>query len=72
LVDCSKKYGNQGCNGGLMTYGYQYIRDHGIMNQSEYPYTARDGTCKAVDNANRVSGYKEITDCGTLSNAINN
>lgn len=55
-----------------MTYGYQYIRDHGIMNQSEYPYTARDGTCKAVDNANRVSGYKEITDCGTLSNAINN
>jgi hypothetical protein len=51
-----------------MTFGFSYIRDHGIMNQSEYPYTARDGTCKAVDNGNKITGYVEITDCATLAN----
>jgi C1A family cysteine protease len=43
LVDCAGKYGNQGCNGGLMEYGFQYIIDDGICLESDYSYKAIDG-----------------------------
>ena len=49
LVDCSRSYGNQGCNGGWEDKGIAYIKDKGISDQVDYPYVARDQTCKKTN-----------------------
>lgn len=45
VVDCDTY--DHGCNGGWPTNAFQYIQENGgMMLEDDYPYTARDGTCK--------------------------
>ena len=60
LVDCSSSYGNQGCNGGLMTDGFKYVEDRGLCLEDDYKYTASVGTCKTCTPVTKVNSYVNI------------
>lgn len=42
IVDCSKIYGNAGCDGGYFDSTFSYVVYKGLQSESSYPYTASD------------------------------
>jgi C1A family cysteine protease len=61
LVDCAGSSGNHGCNGGLPSLAYNWIKANGICDQASYPYTAKDGTCKKTCKpVARISGFTGV------------
>ena len=62
-TDCSGSYGNEGCNGGLMDDDLNKETEGGLCSESEYRYTARDGTCKASTCGTKydaISSYSDV------------
>jgi xylem cysteine proteinase len=71
LVDCSKSFGNQGCNGGWMDYAFKYLLSVGGQERtSDYPYKAVDQACSFSSSkiAASIKGFKDVNkgDCKTL------
>ncbi|CAH1381544.1 unnamed protein product [Tenebrio molitor] len=63
LVDCSGRFGNSGCNGGLMDNAFRYIKaNRGIDTEQAYPYRAEDEKChyKPKDKGATDRGYVDI------------
>ncbi|KAI4336256.1 hypothetical protein L6164_014802 [Bauhinia variegata] len=77
LIDCDTEE-NQGCNGGLMDYAFEFIKKKGgITTESNYPYTAEDGTCdvsKENKPAVSIDGHENVpaNNEGALLKAVAN
>jgi cathepsin F len=54
IVDCDTT--DQGCNGGDPPTAYQFVMSEGgLEDDSDYPYTAQDGTCNFQQNLVKVT-----------------
>ena len=56
LLDCSSKYGNMGCNGGLMDNAFEYATDHYMCSEENVPYEG------VVD--------KDLNECSTCNRVV--
>mmetsp|Transcript_1202 Transcript_1202/g.1757 ORF Transcript_1202/g.1757 Transcript_1202/m.1757 type:complete len:481 (-) Transcript_1202:1112-2554(-) len=63
LIDCDISK-DQGCNGGLMDYAFEWIISNGgIDTEEDYPYTATQGSCNGNKMNTRVvtiDGYQDV------------
>ncbi|KAK2984203.1 hypothetical protein RJ640_017316 [Escallonia rubra] len=65
LVDCDKTGEDQGCEGGYMEDGFEFIiKNKGIASEAQYPYDAADRTCNSQEEtppAAKITGYEKVT-----------
>jgi len=43
-----------------MDYGFKYVKEHGIVNEDQYKYTARTGRCKKNKGPFTISGWTDV------------
>ncbi|XP_027771723.1 cysteine proteinase COT44-like [Solanum pennellii] len=70
LIDCDRMY-NDGCNGGLIDYAFQFIISNGGINtESHYPYNGIDHICDLVRINAKVVSIDDYEDVAANEKAL--
>merc|ERR1712070_345287 len=65
LVDCD--HVDEGCNGGLQENAFDYLKTHGFMLESDYPYVSGVGLSKHKCKYEADKTYGTVKSYSTLS-----
>ncbi|KAM3142198.1 hypothetical protein pb186bvf_005607 [Paramecium bursaria] len=66
--DCDKQ--SFGCNGGYAGLAIDYINKVGLVYDTDYPYTATDGTCKFTSGKVKGTGRDNFTQVDEVFKAL--
>jgi len=62
VVDCSSSFGNLGCNGGMPTAVFNFLKQKGAATLASYPYAGVVQSCKTGSKAAAaVTGYTSVS-----------
>jgi hypothetical protein len=64
LIDCSRAYGNMGCDGGYVDATFRYvIQQRGVQDHESYPYEGSEDRCRYNGNfsVGKMSGFSKLT-----------
>tara|TARA_X000000950_G_C13846678_1_gene632671 strand:- start:591 stop:1622 length:1032 start_codon:yes stop_codon:yes gene_type:complete len=62
LMDCSWKYGDFGCSGGLMDNAFEYAIDNGMCLEKDVPYLGENKKCNEMPTCNIVAYFSSCFD----------
>ena len=60
LIDCSIKYGNLGCGGGLYDHAFEYATDHYMCLEKDEPYEGKLETCSKCPPIYKLDGCADV------------
>ena len=75
LVDCAGgEYHNLGCRGGLFDYAFDYVEDHSLQTEDDYPYRGTDNSCRSGTGVGTVTDFTDVEhmSASQLRAALNN
>lgn len=61
LIDCSIKYGDLACKGGIMDNAFEYTIDNGICSENDVPYLAKFSGCKSCEKVAKFDSCVDVT-----------
>ena len=68
LVDCTKDYGNWGCDGGDMDWSFRYLQKNAFWLNKDYPYKGVDQACQTSwQGYVKVLNYTDVPNNSTLA-----
>ena len=63
IIDCTQRYGNQGCVTGNIVNSFNYAGYWPLMTDFGYPYKGYVQQCQSQKGTFRIKGYEDINSC---------
>jgi len=60
LIDCAQAFNNNGCDGGLPSQAFEFVRYNNIDQEWEYLYEGVDGKCRSSNSTKKQAALQTL------------